>query len=448
MSNNVFCVTTERRLRLERSIATNRSKQKRQCANIVTTAAALTPQAMAERPDDALKTLIELQRLVERQMTALSKTAFDAWRSAALTFFGPALSGPYSMALIDPPWEYASQGVVCATKAHYSSMSDEALMRMPVRGLMHEDSVIALWVTAPKMDVGIRLLAAWGYEFKSVILTWCKVSGYDQRPLYGQGGAYTKPCAEYLLLGQRGNMHVMQRDDFNIESILTTRRSYHSRKPECVRAMLVRIIGDRRRCELFARETDIGWDAWGNEVGKFDNETADDPTAAVPLQPGSSRVNNLSAVKATHDYTLLPLGRRDRPTIEISEYHNRPFECLSMSKLDYVRLGETPEDDDELYRVVDIRSYATSAPEAGENERHPTYTTLTIGEARQNEALIRRVQQHNDEVLYALNNNKKPKRDYVQYSDPDIAVDDAEARPDKRRSVVCDIGNTDECDDI
>ena len=45
----------------------------------------------------------------------------------------------------------------------------------------------------------------------------------------------------------------------------------HSRKPDCVRERIVELCGDLPRIELFAREEVSGWDCWGNEVNKGEN---------------------------------------------------------------------------------------------------------------------------------------------------------------------------------
>jgi len=46
----------------------------------------------------------------------------------------------------------------------------------------------------------------------------------------------------------------------------------HSRKPDEVREMIVELLGDLPRIELFARQTVKGWDCWGNETKKFNKE--------------------------------------------------------------------------------------------------------------------------------------------------------------------------------
>ena len=45
----------------------------------------------------------------------------------------------------------------------------------------------------------------------------------------------------------------------------------HSRKPDCVRERIVELCGDLPRIELLASEEVSGWDCWGNEVNKGEN---------------------------------------------------------------------------------------------------------------------------------------------------------------------------------
>jgi N6-adenosine-specific RNA methylase IME4 len=43
------------------------------------------------------------------------------------------------------------------------------------------------------------------------------------------------------------------------------RRGEHSRKPAVIRDLIVELLGDRPKIELFARERVPGWDGWGDE---------------------------------------------------------------------------------------------------------------------------------------------------------------------------------------
>ena len=54
--------------------------------------------------------------------------------------------------------------------------------------------------------------------------------------------------------------------DKTISQILIQRRSQHSKKPEIIRELIVKLFGDCEKVELFARQKVDGWDAWGNEI--------------------------------------------------------------------------------------------------------------------------------------------------------------------------------------
>ncbi len=53
--------------------------------------------------------------------------------------------------------------------------------------------------------------------------------------------------------------------DASIIQHYTSPRHEHSRKPDCVREMLVRLLGNLPRIELFARKSSHGFDVWGNK---------------------------------------------------------------------------------------------------------------------------------------------------------------------------------------
>ena len=47
----------------------------------------------------------------------------------------------------------------------------------------------------------------------------------------------------------------------------------HSRKPDRAIEIIERYHPDALKLEMFARERRPGWDAWGDQVGLFDNGT-------------------------------------------------------------------------------------------------------------------------------------------------------------------------------
>ena len=65
------------------------------------------------------------------------------------------------------------------------------------------------------------------------------------------------------MLGVKGKVKPVSN---KVSSVVLAQREQHSKKPDCVREKIVELCGDLPRIELFAREKNEGWDAWGNEV--------------------------------------------------------------------------------------------------------------------------------------------------------------------------------------
>jgi N6-adenosine-specific RNA methylase IME4 len=57
-------------------------------------------------------------------------------------------------------------------------------------------------------------------------------------------------------------------DDSSTPVIMTPRRE-HSRKPDIVRDMITRLLGDIPRVEMFARTQSEGWSTMGNQIQHF-----------------------------------------------------------------------------------------------------------------------------------------------------------------------------------
>lgn len=223
----------------------------------------------------ASKTLFEQQRLVGELQTALSAAQIDVLREQAAELFGlptvPTADGGTAVlrpAIVycDPPWAYATKVHAMGTHQLYDSMSDDELAALPVAGLAAEDAALLMWVTLPKLDAAHRIIEAWGFEFRAVFLVWNKVARYYGRAPRSKS-IYTRPNAELLLLAIRGSMPSLKAGASNVHSnVLLTRPDDHSHKPEVVRQLIVETFGDLPRIELFARQTEPDWLAWGNEI--------------------------------------------------------------------------------------------------------------------------------------------------------------------------------------
>lgn len=178
----------------------------------------------------------------------------------------------YDVVYADPPWQYADK---CNNRGgavrHYPTMSDEEIARLPVVNLAAPDSVCFLWITPPKLDVGMKVLRQWGFVFKSFGFVWVKCNQDCDIDIDapGQGlaigmGHHTRANAEPCLLGVRGKG--IKRVDAGIRQTQIHPRGAHSAKPVAFRRDLEKLYGPQRRVELFAREQVPSWDSWGLDV--------------------------------------------------------------------------------------------------------------------------------------------------------------------------------------
>jgi len=73
---------------------------------------------------------------------------------------------------------------------------------------------------------------------------------------------------EHCLFAVRGNIpyRIVENKRQQGRTVITAQRTIHSKKPEELRNMILKVSGDLPRIELFAREKVAGWDVWGNEV--------------------------------------------------------------------------------------------------------------------------------------------------------------------------------------
>lgn len=180
-----------------------------------------------------------------------------------------ALHPPYAAILADPPWQFqtwSDLGKGRAPERHYRSgaMSTTEIMAMPVRDLAAADCVLFLWVTWPTIRLAFNVIDAWGFAYKTLAFDWIK-TGRNGRPSFGLG-YWTRSNSEPVLLATRGHPKRVHAD---VSQIILAERREHSRKPDCIHDRIERLV-DGPYLELFARGRRAGWDAWGDEVDKFD----------------------------------------------------------------------------------------------------------------------------------------------------------------------------------
>jgi N6-adenosine-specific RNA methylase IME4 len=166
----------------------------------------------------------------------------------------------YRTIVADPPWSYDRSGSRGGVARHYSTMSVEQLLALPVREHAADDAHLYLWVTNLKLREGrpFDVMEAWGFRYMTM-LTWHKVGGARGIGL----GYYFRGETEHVLFGVRGrapiNPAIRERNHF------AAARTPHSAKPDRFYEMVER-VSPEPRLELFARRRRFGWDVLGNEA--------------------------------------------------------------------------------------------------------------------------------------------------------------------------------------
>lgn len=141
-------------------------------------------------------------------------------------------------------------------------MSIEEICTLSLNRIAAKDCVLFLWATFPMLPEALRVISAWGFQFKTVAFVWLKQNRKAKTWFYGLG-FWTRSNVEICLLATRGHP---KRQDKGIHQLIISPVEAHSKKPDEVRNKIVQLMGDLPRIELFARQASPGWNVWGNEV--------------------------------------------------------------------------------------------------------------------------------------------------------------------------------------
>jgi N6-adenosine-specific RNA methylase IME4 len=175
----------------------------------------------------------------------------------------------YQVILADPPWlYYGDPNKDQAAGKHYQLMSTADISALPVPSITAPSAALFLWATGPRLPEALEVMKAWGFHYRGIAYVWAK-SRRDGGLIHGQGvrPTFTKPTSELVLVGstcRRGRPLKLLTESQG--QVVLAPRGRHSEKPAVFRELIVELLGDATRIELFARQRADGWDAWGNEV--------------------------------------------------------------------------------------------------------------------------------------------------------------------------------------
>lgn len=169
--------------------------------------------------------------------------------------------------LADPPWRFANRTGKVAPEhrrlARYETLSFEEIGALPVAGHAADPAHCYLWVPNALLPHGLRVLTAWGFEYKTNLI-WHKVrkdGGSDGRGV----GFYFRNVTEMVLFGVRGRNARTLAPGRRQVNLLASRKREHSRKPDEQYDIIER-CSRGPYLELFGRGRRDGWTAWGNQA--------------------------------------------------------------------------------------------------------------------------------------------------------------------------------------
>lgn len=101
----------------------------------------------------------------------------------------------YQIIYADPPWEYRQSGSKTKArgmaKQHYPTMSTNEIAALPICDLAADSAILFLWATFPNIDQALKVIASWGFIYKTAAFVWVKKNKKSNTNFWGMG-AYTR----------------------------------------------------------------------------------------------------------------------------------------------------------------------------------------------------------------------------------------------------------------
>ena len=191
----------------------------------------------------------------------------DKGHDAAQDLLNAVGKHKFGTVLADPPWRFVNRTGKVAPEhrrlSRYGTMSVEEIAALPVSNILKPTAHLYLWVPNALLPEGIRVLQAWGFEYKSNIV-WHKLrkdGGSDGRGV----GFYFRNVTEVILFGVRGKNARTLAPGRSQVNYIGTRKREHSRKPD-EQYPIIEACSPGPFIELFARGVRPNWTTWGNEA--------------------------------------------------------------------------------------------------------------------------------------------------------------------------------------
>lgn len=162
----------------------------------------------------------------------------------------------YEIIYADPPWRYDfSKSDSREIENQYPTMTVEDICDLNVPSATN--AVLYLWATAPKLREALKVMEAWGFEYKTHMIWDKEIIGM---------GYWFRGQHELLLVGVKGKFSPPT-PSYRISSVFREKRTKHSKKPKEIQKHITAWTGNSSKLEMFAREKySPMWSVFGNEI--------------------------------------------------------------------------------------------------------------------------------------------------------------------------------------
>lgn len=171
----------------------------------------------------------------------------------------------FNIIYVDCPWEFLDK-LKCGNRGSslkYGELTFTDLKNLPIDKIAADDCALCLWCPAALLDKGIELIGEWGFEYKTILFNWVKLTRKHAKLYFGMGH-YSRGGSEFCLLGICGKPKVVCKSVYQVQ--FDSVGEQHSHKPDKIRKQIVRLFGDVARIELFARQRYDGWLCLGDAI--------------------------------------------------------------------------------------------------------------------------------------------------------------------------------------
>lgn len=163
-------------------------------------------------------------------------------------------TGTFDVIYADPPWQYSNSGFEMSAENQYPTMDTDSICALSFLPKTNDNAILFLWATNPLLPDALKVLSAWGFEYKTCI-AWVKENHTAGFYVFGQH--------ELLLICTKGSMLPLGDKP---KSVVYGPNNKHSKKPEIFYEIIETMYPNMKYAELFARNERQGWVSVGNEL--------------------------------------------------------------------------------------------------------------------------------------------------------------------------------------